>query len=143
MKTRDELRKECDELDQFCKGIDPEKLNEISLKTGQTSFTEEDIKRLGCLSKGNKPISIVTNKEKEYSHKEVKEILLEFKENFESNADDSSSDDLINSIHDPVCGCQSTFTSSELRSKLLKLKRCLEILCDYYCSDSILNKYVK
>ena len=63
MKTIEELDKECEELNQFCRRIDPEKLNEISLKTGQTKFTEDDMAKLGCLSKGEKTPIKVINKE--------------------------------------------------------------------------------
>jgi hypothetical protein len=140
-KTRDEINKECDELDQFCNSFDPEKLYKISCKTEQTKFTQEDILKLSDVSEENK--HQLVNKEIKYSHKKIKKILLRFKHNFESNADCNNSDDIINTIHDPVCGCMSTWTSRDLKRRLLILKRCLEEICDYHCSDSIIDRYLQ
>ena len=117
MNNREELNRECDELDHFCKSIEPSKLFGMFNKTD-------------------------ANKKK-YSHKEIKKILLIFKHDFESYADNRRSDGIINTIHDPVCGCKATSTSKELKRKLLILKGCLEIICDYYCSDSIIDEYLE
>ena len=123
MKTREELNNELNELDQFCKNIDPEKL-----------FKEDH---------PDSRILEIIKHDKKYSHREIKEILLVFKHNFESEADHRSSDSIIDTIHDPVCGCLCVYEQRELKRRLLTLKRCLEVICDYYCSDSILDEYIR
>ena len=115
-KTREEINRECAALDQFCKSIPLE------------SF------RKNTISKGNM---------KEYTHKEIRDILLVFKHNFEANADNRSSDCIIDTIHDPTISSRAMFPIKELKRRLLNLKHCLEITCDYYCSDSMIDKYLK
>jgi hypothetical protein len=142
MKTREEINKEYDDFDKACKSIDMEKFHELCLKTGKNEFTHEELMKLGC-SADNKIIPKSINANKSYSHKDVKKILLMFKHNFESNADGSSHDGIIKTIHDPKCGCRAIWTQKDLKRRLLNLKHCLEIICDYYCSDSIIDKYLK
>ena len=47
------VNEDCEKLNKFCNSIDMDRLNQISLSTGKTSFSQKDLLNSGCISQEN------------------------------------------------------------------------------------------
>ena len=66
------VNEDCEKLNKFCNSIDMDRLNQISLSTGKTSFSQENLLNSDCISQENMFRSSSKKRGKQFSLRECK-----------------------------------------------------------------------